>query len=147
MSEIVAGTACECADRLAVATHQATHDLTPGATSPTGPELRAGVAALVVLIAGACRAAGDRARAERFLAAAERALRRFCRGVGAAERQGLLSVEVALGLLERSGALAVALAALEEALLGATGATGGPTRAAGRPERPVAGSGRHLAAP
>jgi hypothetical protein len=69
-------------------------------------------------------------RAERFLTAAELALRRLGREVAAGERGGRITVEAALRLLERSGAVTVALAALEEALLGAPAARAEPVRRA-----------------
>ncbi len=127
MSEIVHSVAREAADRLAVATHTVTRDLVT-ATAPAGDEAAAGAvvdaprlhtaaAAVLVLVGGACRAVGDPEAAERFLTAAELALRRFGRAVAAAERRGSISAEAALRLLERSSAVGVALAALEETSL------------------------------
>ncbi len=126
MSEIVYSVAREAADRLAVATHTVTRDLV-AATAPVAdeaeatvvdaPRLHTAAAAVLVLVGGACRAAGDPEAAERYLSAAELALRRFGRAVAAAERRGSISAEAALRLLERSSAVGVALAALEEAAL------------------------------
>ena len=117
MSETVMIDARDAANHLAVVVHDATRALPEPAGRPFGQRLRGSAAAVVVLVAGACRADGAE-RAERFIAGAELALRRLGREIAAAERLGLMTMEAALWLLERSTGVGVALAALAELLLG-----------------------------
>lgn len=109
------------ADRLAVIVHDLTRALPEPAGRAFGQLLRGSAAAVVMLVDGVCRDGGAE-RAERFLAGAELAVRRLGREVAAAERQGLLSIEATLRVLERSTAVGVALAALEELVLPASAA-------------------------
>jgi hypothetical protein len=134
MTEDVHAAARNAADRLSLLTHDLTRDLPDPGGLACAQALRSSAAIVVVLVGGACRAA-DPARAERFLSGAELALRRFGRDVAAGERRGLLTAEMALHLIEESSAVHVALAALEEELLG--GASGGQETSEER-ERAVA---------
>jgi hypothetical protein len=123
MNESAMTDARDAADQLAVVVHDATRALPDPAGRSFGQRLRGSAAAVVVLVAGACRADGAQ-RAERFVGGAELALRRLGREIAAAERQGLMTMEAALRLLERSTGVGVALAALEELLLGEGAAPG-----------------------
>ena len=121
MTEDVHAAARDAADRLSMLTHDLTRDLPDPGGLACAQALRSSAAVVVVLVGGACRA-GDPARAERFLSGAELALRRLGRDVAAGERSGLMTAETALHLIERSTAVGLALATLEDELLdGASG--------------------------
>jgi hypothetical protein len=115
-TEIPMSAARTAADRLAMIVHDLTRALPEPAARPFGRSLRGSAAAVVMLVEGVCRGGGAE-RAERFLTGAELAVRRLGREVAAAERQGLMSIDAAMQVLERSTAVGVALAALEELLL------------------------------
>jgi hypothetical protein len=73
--------------------------------------LRRSAAAVLVLAAGGCRERAGGGRAGRFLAGADRALRRLGAEISAAEAGGLLTPERALRLLELQVSTGLVLAA------------------------------------
>lgn len=98
--------ALDASDRLAIAVHEATRRFPVQDRPRLGRLLRSGAGAVLTLVALACRDPTS-GRAQRFVEAAERGLRRLGGHIALAERLGLIGPRTALELLElRSGAQA-----------------------------------------
>lgn len=128
----------EAADRLAAAVfdfalppgYPPAPQLPPAAVA-CGRQLRAAAAGVLVLIAGLSRTPEPAsARCRRFVAAADRALRRLGGAIAAAESRGVLPIDAALRLFEHQSSVGLMLARL--------GAGGGEDSAAEGSQSPSA---------